>query len=394
MIRRPMASYVRGERAGGSCNVAGMSRVAQTSSNRAIHETPEIVAYKREEIMTSTSQARAGVALAFGLIVSGGGLSEARAQTVTANVSSACVLQGTSPIAKGTQLFDAASGGAPIARFTGNMVPMRMTELPADPANGRAKLSTSTGSGALRIEGYVDASVVPMFTTRDVPVMAGNVWIASGQKVRLVHGGPGALRVEKAVAGSRSQNVTGTTTCEGLALSLPQSAPPAPSIPQSARTFLTKNATTDIFDRPNGDAVFSLQMLEGSSQLFWSTETRAGFVHVTARADIVIDGWIRWRDLEPLKRGEMMGTDYRPHTPPAAAQLVFEDPPRLATAPKDIPVRAKRSEKAKPIGMVETGAQIYIMETVAGWTNVLPKALHILPPEDGGFWIPASDVPK
>jgi hypothetical protein len=50
--------------------------------------------------------------------------------------------------------------------------------------------------------------------------------------------------------------------------------------------------------------------------------------------------------------------------------------------------------EARPIGVLEAGAQVYIMETAAGWTNVLPKKLHILPPEEGGFWIPASDVPK
>jgi hypothetical protein len=349
--------------------------------------------------MRSTFLARAGVGFAIGLIGSasflggGAGPTEARAEPPKGSTATpTCLLQGTSPVAKGTQLFDAASGGAPIARFTGNLVPMQMTEIPADPATGRAKLMTSTGSGSLRVEGYVDASAIPVFTSRDVPVMAGNVWIAAGQRVRLVHGGPGSIRVEKTVAGSRAQSVTGTAPCEGLALQA--SAPPAASIPQNARTFLTKNPTTDIFDRPNGDAVFSLQMLEGSSQLFWSTETKAGFVHVMGRGDLVIDGWIRWRDLEPLKRGEMMGSDYRPQGPTAAAQLVFEDPPRLATAPKDIPIRSKRSEKAKPIGVLEAGAQVYIMETAAGWTNVLPKDLHILPPEDGGFWIPATDVPK
>jgi len=25
---------------------------------------------------------------------------------------------------------------------------------------------------------------------------------------------------------------------------------------------------------------------------------------------------------------------------------------------------------------------------------VLPKALHILPPDDGGFWVLASEVPR
>lgn len=359
--------------------------------------------------MTITHPARAGLGLVAGLLsfcAMGGstGIPEAQADTsastpastpatqVSSSTASSCLLKGTSPIPKGTQLFDAAAGGQPIARFTGNQVPMQMTEIPADPANERAKLITSTGSGSLRLEGYVPAAAIPVWTSRDVPVMAGNVWIAGGQRVRLVQGGSGSVRVEKTVAGSQGQVVRGMTGCDGLALQ--GSAPAAASVPPNARTFLTKGSTTEIYDRPNGDAIFSLQMLEGSSQLFWSTETRGGFVHVQSRADLVIDGWVRWNDLDPLKRGEMMGSDVRPQAPANGAQLVFEEPPRIATAPKDIAIRAKRSEKAKPIGVVEAGAQFYVMETVAGFTNVLPKNLHVLPPEDGGFWIPTSDVPK
>ena len=80
-----------------------------------------------------------------------------------------------------------------------------------------------------------------------------------------------------------------------------------------------------------------------------------------------------------------------PYTGP---KLAMDNPPRVAKAPKDIPIRAKRSEKDKPIGVLEAGAEVYVMETIAGWTNVLPKNLHVLPPEGGGFWIPASEVPK
>lgn len=352
--------------------------------------------------MTRTFLVRAGLGLlAFSLsslaVMSGiDGPAEARADSTTGQVSSGtgptCLLTGTSPVAKGTQLFDVPSGGSAIASFTGAAVPMRMTEIPADPVNGRAKLMTSTGSGSLRIEGYVPASAIPVFTTRDAPVMAGNVWIADGQRVRLVHAAPGSIRVEKTVAGSRAQSVQGTATCEGLALQ--RGTPTAMSIPPNGRTFLTKQPTTEIYDRPNGDAIFGLQMLEGSSQLFWSTETKAGFVHVRSRSDLVIDGWIRWRDLDPLKKGEMMGSDVSPPPPFPGPRLMMDQPPRIVAAPKDIPIRAKRSEKAKPIGVLEMGAQVYVMETIAEWTNVLPKSLHLLPPEGGGFWIPASDVPK
>ncbi|HLM75688.1 MAG TPA: hypothetical protein VK459_23400 [Polyangiaceae bacterium] len=46
------------------------------------------------------------------------------------------------------------------------------------------------------------------------------------------------------------------------------------------------------------------------------------------------------------------------------------------------------------IGLIGSASFLGGGLTAAGWTNVLPKNLHILPPEDGGFWIPASDVPK
>jgi hypothetical protein len=320
---------------------------------------------------------------------------EARADTTAVapiGTGTSCVLKGTSPIVKDTPLFDAPTGGNVIARFTGNVVPMQMTEIPADAANGRAKLKTSTGSGSVRIEGYVKASVIPAFTTRDVPVMAGNIWIASAQKVQIVHASPGSVTVERVIAATRKQTVRGTTTCDALALE--QGKPTPADVPQTARTFLTKESTTDIYDRPNGDILFSLQMIEGSSQHLWSTETKAGFVHIKSRSDLVIDGWVRWKDLDPIKRGEMMGSDVQPPVQLPAVKLVFDSPPRVATATKDIPIRAKPNEKAKPIGVVETGAQVYVRESNAGWTNVLPKSVHVLPPDEGGFWIPSSEVPK
>ena len=45
-------------------------------------------------------------------------------------------------------------------------------------------------------------------------------------------------------------------------------------------------------------------------------------------------------------------------------------------------------------GREEGHAEVYVMETMAGWVNVLPKNLALMPPEDGGFWIPSAEVPK
>jgi hypothetical protein len=327
----------------------------------------------------------------------GPGVAEAKAADAPAAAQAGsvtgptCVLKGTAVVPKGTQLFDAASGGRAIANFVGSPVPMQMSEIPADPANGRAKLVTSTGSSSVRIEGYVPASAITVYTTRDLPVMAGNVWITSAQKVTLARATQDAVQVELAVAGTRSQRVKANAACDALAL---QRGTPVPvEVPPNGRGYLTKEATVEIFDRPNGDAVFTLLMLEGSSQLFWSTETKAGFVHVKSRSDLALDGWIRWKDLDPLKKGEMMDQYIPPSSAVVGAQLVIDKPPPVRTATKEIAIRAKRDEKARPIGVVEAGAEIYVMETVAGWSNVLPKSLHVLPPDDGGFWIPSSEAP-
>lgn len=303
-----------------------------------------------------------------------------------------CVLKGTHPVTKGTQLFDAPTGGRVIANFIGNYVPMQLSDIPPDPVNSRSKLVTSNGGGSLRLEGFVATSVIPVYTTRDIPVMAGNVWITSAQKASLVSATSSSVTIEMVVAGSNNQRVRGTTACDALAL---QRGTPVPiEVPGNGRGYLTKESTIDIYSQPNGDVVFSLLMLEGSSQLFWSTETRAGFVHVRSRADLAIDGWVRWKDLDPLKKGEMMDQYIPPQTAVVGGQLAMDKPPRLATATKDIVIRARRDERERPIGVVETGAEFYVMETVAGWTNVLPKALHILPPDDGGFWVLSSEVPK
>ena len=159
--------------------------------------------------MKGSFLARAGLGLAgvvFGalsLTGKGAGITEARADEPAAQAGGvtgpACVLKGTAPVPKGTQVFDEASGGRAIASFVGSAVPMKMTQIPADPVNGRVRLATSLGSGSVRIEGYVPTSAVTVYTTRDLSVMAGNVSITSAQKVKLVRAQADSLQVEPVV---------------------------------------------------------------------------------------------------------------------------------------------------------------------------------------------------
>jgi hypothetical protein len=314
-------------------------------------------------------------------------------KTATAGASGPlCELKGSYPIPKGSQIFDAASGGRAIANFTGTFVPLKLRDIPADPASGRARISTTSGAGSFRIDGYVSPSVIPVFTTRDIAITSEHLWISVAQRVKLVQAANNALTVERTVLGTSGQTVRATAPCD--AFGLQQGTATAMEVPGNGRGYLTKAASIDFFDAPSGNAIFTLKMIEGGAQLFWSTESRAGFVHVKARADLTIDAWARLGDLDPLKKGEMMDQFIPPTTQVQGAQLALDKPPRLVQATKEIPLRFKRDEKEKPIGAIEAGAEVYVMETMVGWSNVLPKNLAVMPPDDGGFWIPVSEVPK
>jgi hypothetical protein len=295
-------------------------------------------------------------------------------------------------MAKGTPMYDAPTGGRLIATFTGGFVPMSMSDIPPDPAIQRSKISTRANEPSVRIDGYVDTTAVSVWSSRDIAIVTDSVWIASSQKVKITGASPGMISVEMPILGTNSQVARARTGCDGLAL---QRGTPTPlPVPGDGRGYLPRAQDVDIFDGPNGNAVFTLHMNAADVKLFWSTETSGGFVHGKLRADVAIDGWIRKTDLNALPKGEMMDQYIPPETSVAGTQLVMESPPRIARAPRDIPIRFRRTETEVPIGTIESGAEFYVMETMAGWTNILPTKVYVLPSDTNGFWIPASEVPR
>jgi hypothetical protein len=305
-----------------------------------------------------------------------------------------CTLRGTGPVPRATQLFDQPTGGRVIANFTGALVPIAIGGFPADPSTGRSHIVTSLSGAQLRIDGYGAASAFTVYTTRDVPIAAGHVWISSAQKVRLVQAASNALTGEITVLGSASQNARGVGPCD--AFSLQRGTPQVLAVPGNGRLYSSKATQLELYDQPSGNVVFTLHMIEGASQLFWSTETRGAFVHLTSRADITVDAWAKAAQLDALKRGEMVDQVAPPQSAVAGAQLALDgtNPPRVVVATRELPIRARRDDKEKPIGVLEVGAEVYVMETMAGWSNLLPKHLGFQPGTDGGFWIPSADVPR
>lgn len=303
-----------------------------------------------------------------------------------------CALRGNAPAPKTIKLYDEATGGRVIAELTGAVLGLTVSDLPADPSKHRSRFVTSNGTPTLRIEGFGDASLLPLYTARDVSVTGTTVMMASAHRVTLEKAAPGALTVALAIAGTNSQSVRASAPCD--AFTLERGTPKGLKVEGNERGYTTKKTTLDLYAEPGKDLALTLDMMEGTGQLFWSTETKAGYVHVRSRTDLVIDAWVKLSQLDPLKKGEMLDQLIPPVTKVSGATLALDGSPRVVKATKDLPVRARRDAKEKAIGTLETGAEVYVMETVAGWTNLLPKELGFLAPSDGGFWVPSSEVPK
>ncbi len=303
----------------------------------------------------------------------------------------ACTPNGTSVVpTKGTQLFDASADGRVIATLTGASLPITLSDLPADPSTGRAKVATKAGSAALRIDGWAPSSSFPTYAASDLEVVKGRVWIASSQKVKLTGSASGKLDVELTVAGSNSQVVKAKADCAGVTLT--QGTATKLDVAGNARGYQTKGSKMSLYDEPGKSVVFTLDMMPNTSQLFYSAETRGGFVRVQSRADIVLDGWLALKELDALKKGELVDALAPAQTVVTGAKLSLDGTVLTKKASKDVPVRATRDEKAAAIGQLDSGAEVYVTETVTGWSNVLPLHLGFTAPDGQGFWVPSADL--
>jgi len=317
---------------------------------------------------------------------------------VTTVTAATCRLAGTAPIPKGTQLFDAATGGNVLATFSGTLVPMVVSEIPFDPSSGRVRITTSIGtpgiaSPAFRLDGYIAASSIAIYTSRDVPVVGSNLAIANQQSVKLIAATAAGLRVERSIQGTHNQVLTVTAPCESFALSPAVSANSGlpPDDYGKARGYRMRVTDIALLDAPKGRPVITLQMMEGATQLFWGSDKRAGYLHVRSRSDLVIDGWVRMRGLEAMRPGELMDPYVIP--PLVGAQIGLNEAPPLKRATKDIAIQGPYpGTEAPAIGVVEAGTEFYVVANLRGWSSVLPKSLAMRPPDGGGFWIETSSI--
>jgi hypothetical protein len=298
---------------------------------------------------------------------------------------------------RGRVIFEANStlsdsSGHPIARFSGGESALTLL---APPSEGRdvAKIETGTGRGSFRLQGFVKASELRIYTAQAVPIVNGHVWFAPGTRVIAAGSTAAKVRVEKSVTTSFNQLFSTAADCSALTFAPPP--PPAFAVPGSSRVFLMKGATLELYGSvpPTGAALLTLQRApQLESVRFYSNEQRGGFVHVQYRGDVNIDAWAKAEELTPLPRGETIDTPPASYTLSSPPQLQLPEPPRVVKTSRELPLRNVAKESEPAIGVIEVDTEVFVMDTVASWSKVLPKSLHVLPFGEQSFWVKTADL--
>jgi hypothetical protein len=300
-----------------------------------------------------------------------------------------CVLRGIAEPRVNANIED--SQGRVIARFSGAPTALLASDFPAD-AHGRVRIETGTGAGGFRIRGQLAIGDLPLYTTGNVAVVQNHVWIGARRSVSFIASAPGRLRIEKRLSQPFSQSFLAWAPCN--AVSLAAAPPPGFSPEGNARGYLLKKSSLELFDQPATGSPISTLTRSGDveSVLFFSSERRGDFVSLSYHGEVLIEAWARARDLSALDPGETSDQLAQRGSTRSAPRLAVQGEPRVVKPARDVPLRAAAKESEATIGVVEPGAETFVLDVVAGWASVMPKAMNVLPGPDGQFWVKASDL--
>jgi hypothetical protein len=188
------------------------------------------------------------------------------------------------------------------------------------------------------------------------------------------------------------QTFTASAPCGSF--SLDPGTAPGFTPPGDARGYVLKRDSLDVYDdASSATVVATLQRSPyADGVLFFSTERKGNWVHVEYHGDVIVDAWAKASELSALPRGETMD-QLAPSTHQLSApQMAFQGQPKLVTTKKEVPLRLNAKDNEPTIGIIEPDTETYVLDQVAGWANVMPKSLHVVPPADRQFWVKSSDL--
>ncbi|MBI2392507.1 MAG: hypothetical protein HYV09_23180 [Deltaproteobacteria bacterium] len=313
-------------------------------------------------------------------------------EEAAAGAGADCVIKGKGVLEKGVFIYSAREGGTPIAGFATQEVTLEVSDVPADPTASRAKVKTGKGGGSVRIEGWLDATKIPISARTDIALAPTHVWIGRGEQLKLKGASPGKLQVEATISATQ-QKLKTKAACNEVTVG--RLKVDEFQIPAGSKKYVLKKTSVELLDEPKGDVVFTLEVpVAEGGVLLYSSENKAGYTRVQHGGSLVIDAWAKTADLKPFPKGEMLDAL-------AASNMVSISPAKLKVegstkevkVTKDVALRLSANEAVKPIGVAEDGAELIVIDTVGEWSRVFPKGLEIIPPDGKDFWVKAKDLP-
>jgi hypothetical protein len=329
------------------------------------------------------------LAFALLLLVVGAGAPEA-GHAKPPEPTPTCGQKGRIPFGKDSALTD--GNGRRIARFSGGESAVTLLSPPAA-GSDLARIETGTGRGSFRVAGFVKADELRLYTNYNVPIVSSHVWFSAGARVVAAGSTAGKVRIERQLSTPFHQRFTALAECS--ALTFGPVPPSGSSMPGHARVYLMKIELLDLYATvpPTGAPITTLHRAPLVDNVrFFSTEQRGGFVRVQYQGEVHVDAWAKASDLVALPRGETSDLPPGSYTMTTPPQLQLPTVPRVVTTTRELPLRVAARDAEPPVGVVEPDTEVYVMDTVAGWANVLPKSLHVLPADNLSFWVKASDL--
>lgn len=302
-----------------------------------------------------------------------------------------CSLQGRVPMASDEKLYASSRGNEAVARFTGLTTPVQLTEI-GQSAGDRVRIRTGFGAGDFRLNGFLRTSALPLLTRERVAVVEGHLWLDRAQQVKVLGHEGARFEVELSLTGELQQSVKAWASCETLMLGA-ASVNRDWSPPNGARGYVMNRPSLELHStwKENRTSVVVLRRSDmGGGVLLFGTERRGGFVRIHYSDGIVLDAWAAEDDLQALPAGETL--DQLPATGRRATpRLTLADSPQSIRLDHETPVRLAASSQSSVIGYAESGSEVFVVQSIAGWTSVLPKPLTVAPLGTDQFWIRTAD---
>jgi hypothetical protein len=310
------------------------------------------------------------------------------ASTGPAEPSVRCALSGRAQLPLNTPLQ--GPDGRAIARFSGADAALGVSELTLS-ARPRARVETGAPRGSFRLRGWVDASKLPLYTAARVAIAEGHLWIGERRPVSVVGVASDKLKIQKVAAPPLEQTFTAWTTCAGLTLE--PGTPPGWSPPGDARGYALHKDALELYASPQGSAVGVLYKAPGAGAvLFFGSEQSAGWVRVERHGDVSVNAWAKASELTALPRGETLDQLATLPSLRGPARLALPSEPRVVRTTREVPLRAAAKETEPLLGVIGADTETYVIDVMAGWVSVLPKAMDVMPVEGGQFWVKKTDL--